>query len=586
MPKWPIPFKNSNFVNNYRRIWPYVRPYKARALTAMLITIPVGLMDAAIAWSLKPYMDEVMLSEPSGYIVYLPFLIVLLALFQGLLNYGATYLNTWVGRKIANDMKLTLFDKLMRSEAQFFDNQTSGNIQFRFNQDVDLACNGLISNLRIFVTRIVSSIALIGVLFYNSWVLAIVAVAVLAGALFPLTRVRRKIEALMDKSIFSGAAVSTHYNETFAGNRVIASYNLNAYQKKRFKDTLHSVFKLGMKMTQRTGIVTPMMHFIVSIGIAVVVWAGSYLIINQSMTPGNFISFLTALIMLYTPVKGIGNNFNAVQMSFLAMERVWKLLDSAPKIESKPNARRLEAVKSSIEYKDVNFEYTKGQPVLKNINFSVRVGQTIALAGNSGGGKSTLASLLPRFYDVTSGSILIDGVDIREFDLESLRSKIAIVFQDNFLFAGTIRDNIVLGSEDATEEQVQQAVKDACLEDFIKSLDQGLDTEIGERGILLSGGQRQRVGIARAFLKNAPIVILDEATSALDNKSEAVVQQAITNLMQDRTVFVIAHRLSTIRNADKILVLNQGEIVEQGRHGDLIALPDGAYSALYKISER
>ena len=575
--------KNTSFVMNYRRMWPYIKPYKWRALAAMLITVPVGMMDALIAWSLKPYMDVVMLEKPSAYVLYLPFVVVLFGLMQGVFNYAATYWNTWVGRKISNDVKLVLFEKLMKNDPAFFDKETSGQIQFRFNHDVDNACNGLISNLKVFITRIVSSISLIAVLIYNSWLLAIIAVLVLAGALFPLTRIRRKIEKLMDKSVFSGAVVSTHYNETFNGNRVITSYNLAPYQKSRFEETLRSVFKLGMKMTQRTGMVSPMMHFIVSIGIALVIWLGSYLIVTKEITPGNFVSFLTALLMLYTPIKGLGNNFNAVQMAFMAMERVWDLLDRIPAIVNKPNAIALTEITSGIEYRDVSFEYSPGKPVLKNVNLSVAVGQTIALVGNSGGGKSTFANLLPRFYDVTSGAILIDGVDIRDIDLDSLRSKIAVVFQDNFLFAGTIRENIVLGSEHATEEQIRQALKNACLDEFIGTLEQGLETEIGERGILLSGGQRQRVGIARAFLKNAPIVILDEATSALDNKSEAVVQEAISNLMKDRTVFVIAHRLSTIRNADKILVLNQGEIVEQGIHDQLIAQENGAYASLYNM---
>lgn len=395
---------------------------------------------------------------------------------------------------------------------------------------------------------------------------------------------RKKIEKLMDKAVFSGAVVSTHYNETFNGNRVITSYNLGPYQKKRFEETLRSVFRLGMKMTQRTGIVTPMMHFIVSIGIAGVIWMGSYLIVNKEITPGNFVSFLTALIMLYTPIKGLGNNYNAVLMAFMAMERVWGLLDSIPALVNKPDAIQLTEIKSGIEYRDVSFEYSQDKPVLKNVNLTVAVGQTIALVGNSGGGKSTFANLLPRFYDVTSGAILIDGVDIRDFDLESLRSKVAVVFQDNFLFAGTIRDNIVLGDENASDADIHQALKNACLDEFVSSLHLGLETEIGERGILLSGGQRQRVGIARAFLKNAPIVILDEATSALDNKSEAIVQEAITNLMKARTVFVIAHRLSTVRNADKILVLNHGEIVEQGTHDQLIGKENGVYASLYNMA--
>lgn len=577
-------FTHSSFVMNYKRMWPYMKPYKWRTLAAMLITIPVGLMDAVIAWSLKPYMDIVVLEKPSGYVLYLPLVVILIGLLQGLFNYAATYWNTWVGRKIANDVKLTLFEKLMKNDPAFFDRETSGQIQFRFNHDVDAACSGLISNLKVFITRIVSSISLIAVLIYNSWILAIIAVVVLAGALFPLTRVRKKIEKLMDKTVFSGAVVSTHYNETFNGNRVITSYNLAPYQKKRFEETLRSVFKLGMKMTQRTGMVTPMMHFIVSIGIAGVIWMGSYLIVTKEITPGSFVSFLTALIMLYTPIKGLGNNYNAVQMAFLAMERVWNLLDSIPALVNKPDAIQLTEIKSGIEYRDVSFEYSQGKPVLKNVNLTVEVGQTIALVGNSGGGKSTFANLLPRFYDVTSGAILIDGVDIRDFDLETLRSKIAVVFQDNFLFAGTIRDNIVLGNESVSDADIQQALKNACLDEFISSLHLGLETEIGERGILLSGGQRQRVGIARAFLKNAPIVILDEATSALDNKSEAIVQEAITNLMKDRTVFVIAHRLSTIRNADKILVLNHGEIVEQGTHDQLIGKDSGAYASLYNMA--
>ena len=295
-----------------------------------------------------------------------------------------------------------------------------------------------------------------------------------------------------------------------------------------------------------------------------------------------FVSFITALIMLYNPIKSIGNNYNNVQMAFMAMERVFDKLERRPAVCDKKGAVALTGVKEGIEYRDVCFEYTRGHPVLKHINMKAGVGHTIAFVGNSGGGKTTLVNLLPRFYDVKSGRILIDGTDIRNFTLESLRDKIAIVFQDNFLFAGTIRENILLGKENASEEEVREAVKSACLEEFVGGLEKGLDTEIGERGVLLSGGQKQRIAIARAFLKNAPIVILDEATSALDNKSEAVVQQAIDNLMKDRTVFIIAHRLSTVRNADRIVVVNYGEIVESGTHEELLEKENGVYASLYK----
>ena len=306
------------------------------------------------------------------------------------------------------------------------------------------------------------------------------------------------------------------------------------------------------------------------------------MILTNQITSGNFVSFITALIMLYTPIKNLGNNFNAVQFSFLAIERVFDILDSQPKIKDKNNAFELKNI-NSIEFKNVNFEYIKDRPVLKNINLSVNSGETIALVGNSGGGKSTIVSLIPRFYDINSGSIKIDDMDIRDLTLRSLRQNIAIVFQDNFLFSGTIRDNIMLGNENASDEDVDKAVKMAYLDDFVSGLTNGLDTQIGERGILLSGGQKQRVAIARAFLKNAPIVILDEATSALDNKAEAIVQKAIENLMQDKTVFVIAHRLSTIQNADKIVVINEGEIVEIGSHEELLKIENGAYRLLYEM---
>lgn len=334
-------------------------------------------------------------------------------------------------------------------------------------------------------------------------------------------------------------------------------------------------------MVQKVGWMTPMMHIIVSIGIGGVIGYGSYLIVNGDITSGNFVSFITALVMLYNPIKSLGKNFQAVQVSFLAIERVAEILEVEPTIGDKPGAKELPAVKKSIDYKNVDFEYTPGVPVLKNVSFSVKPGMRVAFVGNSGGGKSTLVNLLPRFYEVTGGKISIDGIDIRDYKLHSLRDNIAVVFQDNFLFAGTIRDNIMIGKADATDEEVRRAVKMAYLDDFINDLEKGLDTDIGERGALLSGGQRQRLAIARAFLKNSQIVVLDEATSALDNKAEAVVQKAIDNLMQDRTVFVIAHRLSTVQNADLIMVVNDGEIVESGRHEELLQIENGAYKALY-----
>ncbi|MBR5598750.1 MAG: ABC transporter ATP-binding protein [Alphaproteobacteria bacterium] len=563
---------------------PYVKPYWGRAMIAVLITIPIGSMDAVIAWALKPYMDVVMVEKSTGgtSTLLIPILIIVFSSLQSILTYTATYLNTWVGHRVSMDVKKKLFAKLMHYNASFFDKNTSGDIIVRFNNDVDAACGGLLNNLKLFTTRLFSSISLICVLFYNSWQLAIVATLVLFGALFPLTRVRKRIKGLMDKTVFTGTRVITHYNETYSGNRIISSYNLYDYQNKRFSDTLDDVFKLGMKMIQRTGIISPIMHFVVSVGIAIVIWLGSYLIVTHQITAGSFVSFIAALIMLYNPIKSIGNNFNNVQMAFLAMERVFDKLESIPDIRNCDNPTVLEKPTDCIEYKNVCFSYVDGKQVLEDVNLKINIGQTIAFVGNSGGGKSTLVNLLPRFYEVSKGSINIDGKDIKSLDIDSLRDNIAIVFQDNFLFYGTIRDNIAIGKKDATEEEIQSAVKNACLEEFISTLDKGLDTEIGERGVLLSGGQKQRIAIARAFVKNAPIVILDEATSALDNKSEAIVQKAIDNLMADRTVFIIAHRLSTVRNADKIVVVNYGKITEIGSHEELINKEGSIYASLYK----
>ncbi len=573
----------NSFVQNYRRMWPYVKPYWFRALMSVLLAAPIGMLDGVIAMSLKPYMDLVMIDKSLQAAWYIPIVIVLFTTVQGGLTYGANYLNTWVGTKITNLLKLDLYKKMLCFETEFFNKKNSGDVLFMFNNNADMACSGLLTNLKNFVQKFFTAISLIFVLFYNSWQLALVCTAILIGAFLPMMSLKKRIRSVTNKSIMADSALITVYNESYAGNRTITSYNLIDYQKDKFNAVLDNVFKFRIKMMQRTRWLTPVMHVILSCGIGIAIWYGSFLILRGTITSGGFVSFLTALIMLYTPMKSIGSNYNSVLMSFMAIERVFSVLDSCPAITDKPDAKIMPREHKNIEFRDLSFEYIKGRPVLQNINLSVKQGQTIALVGNSGGGKTTLVSLLPRFYDVTSGGIYIDGIDIRDFTLHSLRENIAVVFQDNFLFAGTIRENIMLGNQNATPEQLQTAIEMSCLSDFVATLKDGLDTQIGERGILLSGGQKQRIAIARAFLKDAPILILDEATSALDNKSEAVVQRAIENLMQDKTVFVIAHRLSTIRNAAKIVVVNHGRIVESGTHDELVAIENGAYKSLYDM---
>ena len=480
------------------------------------------------------------------------------------------------------EVKEKLYRKLLSFSQSYMDRHSSGDVLMRFSADAEQACSGLLSNIKLCTTRVFSTISLICVLIYTSWQLAIIALLVLGIALYPLTTIRKKIKDLTSRSVVAGGAINTEFNETVAGSKTIFSYNLRTYQEHKFCDILKNLFKLTLKRTQKTAWLSPMMHIIISIGIAGTIWLGSFLITTKIISAGDFVAFMVALLMLYTPVKNIGRNFANVQLSFLAVDRIFEILDTPPDIKDKKDAVRLPKLKKKIEFKDVCFSYKKGVPVLQNINLAIYKGEKIALVGNSGGGKSTIVNLIPRFYEVSSGAILIDGHDIRDVKMESLRDQIAVVFQDNFLFSGTIRDNILLGKFDATDKEIRQALDCACLTEFVNSLEKGLDTYVGERGTLLSGGQKQRVAIARAFLKNAPIVILDEATSALDNKSEAIVQQAIENLMKDRTVFIIAHRLSTIQHADKIVVINEGHVVEEGTHQELLALPNGAYTALYQ----
>lgn len=571
------------FVTNYKRMWPYIKPYWFRGLMSVLVAIPIGSLDAVIAMSLKPYMDLVMIDKSIQAAWYIPLVIIGFTTMQGGLTYAANYLNTWVGAKITNLLKMDLYSKMLRFETNYFNQQNSGDVIFAFNNTADMACAGLLTNLKNFVQKLFTAISLIFVLFYNSWQLALICVVILFGAFMPMASLKKKVNALFSQSIVADSALLTAYNETYAGNKTITAYNLNKYQQRKFQAVLDGVFKLKIKLLQRTRWLQPVMHIILSVGIGLSIWFGSYLILNGTITAGSFVSFLTALIMLYTPMKGLGSNYNSVLMSFLAIERVFSILDSVPAITDCADAVPMPAAHSTIEFKDLCFEYIPGVPVLRNINLTVNRGETVALVGNSGGGKTTLVNLLPRFYDPTSGQICIDGVDIRKYSLYSLRQNIGVVFQDNFLFAGTIRENIMLGNETATDAELQNAIRMAYLDDFIAELPNGLDTQIGERGILLSGGQKQRVAIARAFLKNAPILVLDEATSALDNKAEAVVQKAIDNLMRDKTVFVIAHRLSTIRNANKIVVINHGEIVEHGTHEELVEIDGGAYKSLYDM---
>lgn len=586
-----------NYKHLLGKIFPYIKPVLPRAIINLIIAVPLGLLDGVVALALKPYLDFVVNGNPEhtwnffGISIHsqaflaaiIPFGIVGFALFQGVLKYLSNYLTDWTGQKISMSLKKDLFKKLTSMDPQFFDVNSSGIVLTRFLSDPDTASRNIIDMLKSFIATFFGLIGLVGVLLYNSWKLAIIGVTIMAIAITPVTLIRKRIKKVSNATMVVGGNMTTNFNETFAGNKIMTAYNLQEDQNQKFDSQILEQFHLAMSLTKRVGWMSPIMYFVCSIGIALVMAYGNHLILSGQMTAGSFASFVTSLLLLYKPTKTLGNTLTNLQGVFVAMSRVFELFDLKPQIHSPANPVKLNGLNSSIDFKNVNFEYEQDTPVLKDFSLHVNKGETIALVGNSGGGKSTVVSLLPRFYDVTSGEIDFDGVDIRNFNLDELRQNISFVFQDNFLFSGTIKENILMGNEHATEEEIKKVVAMAHLDEFAHSLENGLDTFVGERGTTLSGGQRQRVAIARAMLKDAPIVILDEATSALDNKSEAIVQKALDNLIQNKTVFVIAHRLSTIKNADRIAVVDEGRLAELGTHEELMNIEGGKYRYLYEM---
>lgn len=580
-----------------QKIYPYLKPVLPRAIMNLLIAIPLGLLDGVVALALRPYLDYVVNGNEqqtwtflghtvhiqSWFAAIIPFGIVLFAVVQGVLKYLSNYLTDWTANKMSLSLKKDLFHKLTTMDAQFFDINSSGLILTRFFTDPETASKDIIEIFKAFIMAIFGVLGLVCVLLYNSWQLAIIGVTVMGIAITPVIFIRKKIKKVSNANMVVSGNMTTNFNETVAGNKIMAAYNLQKLQNEKFKRQTDEQFNLLISLTKRVGWMSPIMYFVCSIGIALVMMFGNHLIITGKLTAGAFASFVTSLLLLYKPTKTLGTTLTKLQNTFVAMSRVFELFDIQNKIKSPEHPLTFHELKEKIEFKNVNFEYEEGVPVLKNFSLCVKKGETIALVGNSGGGKSTVVNLIPRFYDVNSGSIEFDGVNIKYFNLNELREHIAFVFQDNFLFSGTLKENLLMGKEDATDEEIAQVVELAHLNEFIGTLENGIDTYVGERGTTLSGGQRQRVAIARAMLKGSEIVILDEATSALDNESEAIVQKAIDNLMANKTVFVIAHRLSTVKNADRIIVINEGQLVEEGTHEQLIRIEKGHYRHLYNM---
>jgi subfamily B ATP-binding cassette protein MsbA len=537
--------------------------------------------DGVIPFLVRSVFDDLFQKKDPNMLYYVPVAIIIVFSARGLLNFGQHYFSDYIGLRIINDVRNRLNRHLQYLSLSFFYRHATGTLLSRVGNDVTLLRSVLTDALASLVRDSLSVVVLIGVAFYQDWVLASIAVFVFPASVLPVMRLSRKIKRFTKRGQISTGNLTALLQESIQGNRIVKAFGMEEYEIKRFTAENLRLFKQSLRASRIKAAVTPMMEFLASFGIAGVVWYGGLSVIGGGRTQGEFMAFMAAMMLMYQPFKSLAKTYAAVQQGIAGAERVFEILDTDPDVQERPAARAVHRFTDSIEFYDVSFGYAE-KLVLKNINLRIRAGEMVALVGVSGVGKSTMADLIPRFYDVTAGAITMDNIDIRDLTLRTLRQQIGIVSQHTFLFDDTVRNNISYGDPERSMDDIIAAAKAAYAHDFIMALPQGYDTDIGEMGLQLSGGQRQRLAIARALLKDAPILILDEATSALDAESERSVQNALDNLITRRTTVVVAHRLSTVRRADRIVVLVGGKIAEEGSHEELMARKR-EYSRLYSM---
>jgi ATP-binding cassette, subfamily B, bacterial MsbA len=565
-----------------KRVYQLIKPYRGSLALAMLGMVMVAGLSATQAYMVKPLLDRIFFEQEGSLLNILPFALVLIFLVKGIFYYLYRVLLESTGQGVIRDLRKSIFQHIHSLPIAFFHKTTTGELISRIISDVTLIQSAVSRAVVAILKDCIQAIALLGVIFYLDWQMALIMIILLPIAFTPIIHFGRKFRHFSTKNQQTVALISNVLHETIVGHRIVKAFGMERYESGRFSvlvDRLYGIIRRDIKLMS---LQHPLMELLGGIAIAGIIWYGGHQVLSGNSTPGTFFAFLTALIMIYEPIKSISGINSTVQQGLAASVRVFGLLDVKPDIVDRPGAVLLPAFRNAIEFKAVNFSYDGNDHVLNNLSLKVPAGEVLAIVGPSGGGKTTLVNLIPRFFEVTQGKILLDGKDIREVTVNSLRDQIAIVEQQTILFNDTVRNNIAYGDLKRSEEEIVAAARAAHAYNFIQALPEGFETVIGESGARLSGGQRQRISIARALLKNAPILILDEATSALDTESEREVQKALENLMENRTTFVIAHRLSTIKNADRIIVMEHGQITEEGTHENLLRR-HGTYEMLHRL---
>ena len=572
-------------MKNYVRLLAYIKPYKKRLAAAVVCIIMAAGANLYLPWIIKDMIDDVLMSKDMLMLNLIAAGILVVMFTRGVFYYGQSYLVSYVGQRVIIDVRSVLFRKFQKMPLSYYDRQQTGTVMSYITNDVSAMQSAIVDNLIELVTESSILIGSLGMMIYLDWKLSLLTLMTIPLVGFAMKIFGRKLKRSSTVIQERAAEITSLLQESISAIRVVKSFVRETYEIRRFEEQNWRNFQAAMKNVKLSSLLTPTVEFLAAIAVTFIVWFGGYEVVNEVITAGELVAFLTYAVNLANPVKRLSRVYAAIQKAMAAADRVFEVMDLDEKITDVPGAKPLPPIQGQVEFKDITFSYKEGQPALQHISLKAEPGQMIALVGPSGSGKSTIANLIPRFYDVDSGTIAIDGHDIRQVTADSLREQIGLVPQETMLFSTTVMENIRYGRLDATDEEVVEAARAANAEEFIKDLPEGYDTKLGERGLNLSGGQRQRLAIARAILKNPRVLILDEATSALDTESEKIVQDALDKLMVGRTSFVIAHRLSTIFNADQIFVVENGQLREHGTHEELLAA-GGLYSNLYNIQFR